>query len=108
MFYPPSLLRPALLRPALYNVAVRNAPPCSIALPVAHTLTEAAIVAVSSGLVAVAAQVILVRALDSLNMQKKRWANGYVAHHVVCLFFMLAATVIGTFGWLSPAGTTAA
>lgn len=101
------------MRPALLTVQRISAPPqSSIALPVAHTLKEATIVVVSSGALAVTAQLSLVFLFNRLISGRKagaqeRWKTGYIAHHVVCILFMLFASTTGIIGWLSPTGATA-
>lgn len=102
-------MRASCLRPA-FSAALRIAPPqSSLALPVAGTLREASIVAAASGVLGVTAQLSFVFVLNRLlcNGKPNRWKTGYMAHHMVCVLFMLVASTIGVLGWLSPAGATA-
>ena len=103
------------IQPTLFAAQrIAAAPQLNLVLPAAHSLREASIVAAASGALAVTAQCSLVFLLNRLVFNGKsktaraRWQTGYVAHHIVCVLFMVAASVIGIVGWLSPAGATAA
>eukprot|EP00962_Isochrysis_galbana_P047338 scaffold19286_cov146-Isochrysis_galbana.AAC.1 len=78
----------------------------ALVLPPIPTATADSVLAVAgvSGGIAVALQLGLVALLKQA--KGKPWlsdAPGYVAHQLIALVFMLIATVVGTWAWLSPA-----